>query len=147
MTDYQDILNRLTAPSRELDAEICVALRYVPEVHDALFVHYSKVSGGIYTLSYMSEKSLGLNTRGYALCPFITSSVDAALALLEAKLPGWRVYDIMQKTRSWEVTLQKLGGDFKGEGFRGEASTLPLAIIRAILRALVAVMVQEASHE
>lgn len=85
--------------------------------------------------------------------PPITSSIDAALALVEARLPGWKI----------SVFINHLTGHKKGEGARAElhspklgrktpegfrwpkvsavcyyAPTAPVAILIALLEALTA---------
>lgn len=78
--------------------------------------------------------------------PRYTASVDAALALVERKLPGW-----VCETLGQDATGRL--GEMKGIGWtaefsnglsthQGQAPTLPLAIILALLSAL-----KDSSHE
>lgn len=76
-------------------------------------------------------------TRVYeAHCPPLTSSIDAALALVERLLPGWGwqinigAYAILRppKATCWSSSLC----------FDGDAPTAPLAILKATVAALIA---------
>jgi hypothetical protein len=74
--------------------------------------------------------------------PRYTASVDAALVLVDAKLPGWG-FDLHRWPEGvvsgppWECELFEPGVIYKtGHGPTGEAATAPLAILAALLRAL-----------
>jgi len=66
-----------------------------------------------------------------AWCAY-TGSLDAALRLHEALLPGWRVHDFCQYPDRWHIVLN---GDTAPHFFHGEASTPARAWLLAVLRA------------
>jgi hypothetical protein len=77
--------------------------------------------------------------------PAYTASGDASLALVERKLPGWYFDHIgadavglpMQlKTVGWTVELSS-GHHLTLDIYQGQAPTLPLAILAAMLTALI----------
>lgn len=79
--------------------------------------------------------------------PRYTTSIDAALALLERVLPGWIVESMSQeaagtigalKAFGWcvEITDGSHAMNWKAGSPQGRAPTLPLAIILATLKAL-----------
>lgn len=72
--------------------------------------------------------------------PEYTRSVDAALALVERVLPGWRMEQIAWGAPKHGDTLimASIGNLQDGENYRsgdGLAATVPLAIILALLKA------------
>lgn len=62
-------------------------------------------------------------------------SLDAALRLHEALLPGWRVHDFSQYSTFWAVVLN---GDAPPHFFHGKAETPARSWLLAILRAVKA---------
>jgi hypothetical protein len=68
--------------------------------------------------------------------PHYTSSLDAALALVEAKLPGWDVRLTMQRRR--DFAFADISGPLNGVSRYAvaEAATPPLALLLALLDAL-----------
>jgi hypothetical protein len=68
-------------------------------------------------------------------CLRYTTSVDAALALIEAKLPGWGFSVTTKAGWSWACVNEP---DAKVEIVRGEAKTPALALCSALLAALIA---------
>ena len=85
----------------------------------------------------------------YDTAPPYTSSIDAALALKDRVLPGWRAcVDTGDPSRApstvrlpfahLEPNLDNDDGWAKAGPTRGQAATPPLAIIAAVLHALIA---------
>lgn len=134
MADLPTLLERVKGaegPDRELDADIEVALR----------------GGEIVQLQnrFTGEPLIGIrrpSTNHYGgfvndPCPPLTCSIDAALSLVEAKVPGW----------SWRIgnTLSRPNDVMHGGAFcllgtssrDVEAATAPLAILAALLTALI----------
>lgn len=109
------LLEGAEGPSPRLDNEICEALMGWPGKEWR-------------SIDYM--KTFGLA---------VTSSVDAAIALAEKVLPGWRNSSI--KTSEGEYAgyvwerQEAFGGDFHVEGVR---SSRAIALVLATLRALQA---------
>lgn len=77
--------------------------------------------------------------------PAYTSSIDAALALVERKLPGWTVANMSQQDdKNWYCELReghltsynRVAASTVSYGYR--PASLPLAILAALLAALVA---------
>jgi len=68
----------------------------------------------------------------------VTASVDAALALVERVLPGWK-YRLDQYPDRVECNLGqwRQGFGLYGDDFDGTALTAPLAILAALLTALI----------
>lgn len=67
--------------------------------------------------------------------PHYTSSLDAVLALVEEKLPGWHVA-IMGAGATWQADVHPLSGSFTLS--RGHSVTPALALLKAFLTALEA---------
>lgn len=77
-----------------------------------------------------------------AMAPILTASIDAALALVERKLPEWSWYlrgtpDGLSFGKLWSP-FSEPSGDFSGQ-----AMTPPLALLAALLTALIE---QEVDH-
>jgi hypothetical protein len=107
-------LSEATGGSRELDDAVDAALW--PE--SAKYRH-AALSRGDYTT--------------YPEPAPVTSSIDAALALVERKLPGWWV----QVSTHGIATIQRvLGGDQPAPRIRVTAATPALAICLCLIRAL-----------
>lgn len=128
------------AGSPELDAEICVALRYLPSVEipnlaegwewrweagdtfgDGPSVKLVAMRG--------KERGIGGITRKP---PPVSQSLDAAVALVEERLPGWQIWlTIWSPTKS---SVELIGPNLR-EYTSFEAPTAPLAILRALFAA------------
>lgn len=119
LTELREKVERASGPDRELDLSI-------------------------YALLDPAEPSLALHKLNRL--PAITASIDAALALVEQKLPGW-VWQLSKidgvpsraplpdcEASVWipSVRTQKL----RVERANGQGATPPLAILSALLRAL-----------
>lgn len=126
-TDRDDIASLLakvtaaTGPSHELDRLITEITGY-PNV-------YRNEDGSIPFTAIVAN---------------FTGSVDAALALVERLLPGWMVEHIgadavgapmAMKTIGWTVELGS-GHHLALDGPQGQAATLPIAILAALLTSL-----------
>lgn len=68
-----------------------------------------------------------------------TTSIDASIALMAAKLPDreWAGGDDRENRRCW-ATIDDDCWDEAMDRFRGFAKTVPLAILAALLKALIA---------
>jgi len=147
MGDLANLLERVTAatgPDRELDADLWWLLHH----HDAERYFNTGALGmpKRYPATLPIPAGLGRTAvRSYA--PSYTRSLDAALVLVERKLPGWTVANLSQQdNRTWFAELR--------EGFltsysravftqrTGPENRFPptpaLALIAALLRALIA---------
>lgn len=113
MTDLLERVLKLTGPDREVDRLLTEVLNY-PNV-------YRNDDG---TIPFTAE------------CARFTSSVDAALALVERVLPGWVVL-LDQYPDHWTVNLAEYrkGYGVWGDDFDATAKTAPLAILAALLTA------------
>ncbi len=76
--------------------------------------------------------------------PRYTASIDAALALMERKLPGWRI-SMDQMEDGWDTDLSEPGN--RSGVFNATRKTLPLAIILALLIALRSLRQSSSSNE
>lgn len=119
LTELREKVERAVGPDRELDLSI-------------------------YALLDPAEPSLALHKLNRL--PAITASIDAALALVETKLPGWSHHIHLHPDEA-HVDLYKLGDlvtqndqlyrpVVMGPFDAGPLPTLPLAILSALLRAL-----------
>jgi hypothetical protein len=72
------------------------------------------------------------------VCPAFTASIDAALALVERKLPGcrWYIGRNPEAKRECDATLEASNGTAGG----ADAPTAPLAILAALLDALALIV-------
>jgi hypothetical protein len=152
MDDLKDLLARVeisTGPDRELDAAIAVATLGTTSTEDDLIYHKAparddRCAPGTYWRK--SRSGMSLHTS-----PPYTSSLDAALALVEEKLPGNRLHmsnraldhedNLVDRPSCclWHDSLAEKSsrGSPWCEGDVHEGATLPLAVLSALLRALI----------
>jgi len=131
MTPLTDLLRRAegaSGPDRELDADILAAL-----------LDASRERGYRNANAMRSKGCADLPARDYwrRHGPLVTSSVDAALALVERVLPpAWVRLD------SWYDDSKKVAAILPkptpNEVAGGIGTTLPLAVLAALLKALIA---------
>ena len=138
MSDLMELLERVkaaTGPDRELDVALEVAFPYDTSISHS---HRPSSVRGKVTCRYNSGSSGTYGASRY------TASIDAALALVERRLPEWVVYDLSQNSRHagdpWGCTLAVFYGGNPSKN-RSAASgydypTAPLAILAALLSAL-----------
>lgn len=115
MTDLEKRLEEATGPDRELDARIYHFFGYI-EIADP-------------------KDWLGMTPHGepVSISP-LTASLDAALALVEERLPGWTMIcdaSAPEAGIDWELFEPKFGG----ERIKGTAPTHPLALLLALVKA------------
>ena len=115
-------LKAATGPDRELDADLATYLGY-PVIW--------KQANGTMDVFPVWKGPLGKEP-----CPRFTDSIDAALALVQEKLPprdGWRfnIVDIGEERVGFEVHKPEWPGSHYED-----APTAPLAILIALLTAL-----------
>lgn len=123
------LLERLegaTGPDRELDFALGKTLDHVPANAE-----WQGPEDGSLLLWPGTQEYPGVGT-----LPSYTASIDAALALVERVLPGWR--PSMQQSRAGQFDCYLHSKDETGwlRQSHGEAWTLPLAILIATLKAL-----------
>lgn len=141
LVELVERVTKATGPDREIDVAICLALSYIGCFPAPLNLRRSDDAGW---LDYEAdEDGDGRLVDCTDVAPELTASTDAALALVERKLPG--VWWIMSKGKLSEgealFACQLLFGADESLAIE-DADTLPLAIILALLRALSS---QEAS--
>ena len=126
LKELAEMLDAATGPSRGLDRAVGIALAGWTATTDqwgpALLVdgdRYPDTSGSAF--------------------PDITSSIDAALALVERMLPGWDW--ALQKTGKVSTCWLNPPGTHLGRTIH--AATAPIAILKALVAALIA---QEKNH-
>ncbi len=141
MSDLKELLELVenaTGPDREIDADLFVALinpEWVTSKKDPGFAAADK-------RSFWPEGKARYITRDCKPAPQYTASIDAAVALVERMLPGWSIE--MVRTRYCTVEMWKADEQgFFNSGRdpivrRTEGYTLPLAILAALLKALIA---------
>lgn len=119
-------LQGLTAPDREVDALICVALQYGgPNSEGATNVRRD---------SDWDEDDLIFEVNGEPSCtriPELTASLDATVALCERVLPGWDGFAPINATG--EAWVWPAGG--MSRGHRANGPTPAIALLIAILTA------------
>jgi hypothetical protein len=135
MNDLQELLERVknaTEHNRELDADIATALGFKIEWKMA---------------NYIMELRPVIDwpPHGREPCPQFTASIDAALALVERKLPGWAYAIIHEEGRGNVAYVHNNQSAFEGWSTRPNpnrrwhevrAATPALAILAALLSAL-----------
>lgn len=145
LSGLRERIKAATGPDRKIDCEIEAAI-----IHRERFV---VVPPPFYDPErYFCNPDPSVDWIGYDLlntAPRYTASIDAALALVERMLPGWKWGVSSIAVRTGEKTAE--GYPRYGEGFRahvtavsalrpmpsiGEAPTAPLAILLALLTAL-----------
>jgi hypothetical protein len=123
MTNLQELLERVekaTGEDRQLDGDILKAL-----IHPNADMRHD---GDAYWLPDVEMH--GFET------PYYTSSIDAALSLVEEKLPGWG-YDLHGGGADRKIYVTLWHADEKSRFLNGRGATLPLALLNALLRALI----------
>lgn len=131
MSDYQSLIERvegLSGPSLDVSGEICVALQYVgPFAPNPKNVTIDNDDPG--WLLYELDGEECTDT-----IPSLTSSIDAALSLVERKLPD--AYPKFEKSggTSWHAWI--MDEPEAEQGYYGINSSPALAILAALLRAL-----------
>lgn len=141
MTDISKLIERVekaTGPDRELDCRIAYTLDFSVDGMGNSFRDFCDVFerdwAEISRRAEMHQSILSHNL------PRVTASIDSALALLERVRPGW-VCDTLGQDATGTL------GDMRGIGWtaefsnglqscQGQAPTLPLAIILALLLSL-----------
>ena len=146
MTRYDDILARLRAaagPDRGLDGRIAYSLGWrfnglLRGIEDPKFDkwegfggHWHQPGGAFCRVDQSFDGDL------WPEPPEWTASIDAALALVAEKLPGWRPQFRRDPSR-WFAAICKPGPVRAGCVVRGFAQTAPLAILIALFEALKA---------
>jgi hypothetical protein len=134
MTDLEQLAKRVgeaKGADRELDADLMVALCGARRVDDYSFYGPNEEH---WSFGENEDESTAWN----GPLPYLTASLDRALALVEAKLPGW----------SWGVSgatkplCDALLYEPSMRGFKqkvkASAATPPLALLSALLSALQA---------
>jgi hypothetical protein len=139
LTDLLARIEKADGPDRKMDARIHVALcQPGPADGDdarrfrmpARNMDYEDVERGHYWYVQRSGKSLHR-------APYYTASLDAAIALVEAKLPGWGWSVGHSDGYLPEGTLYAKEGPRFGVS-HSKAETPALALLSALLRALIA---------
>jgi len=112
-----------TGPDRELDRDLAVAIG-----------GYERVEMHPHFMRETTTNRVGWYGR---MAPFYTSSIDAALALVERVLPGaqWEITNLYGAAKA-ELPLNH--GDGSVQGAWREDGNVPLAILAATCRALLA---------
>lgn len=126
MTKYADIIERLEKAEdfdRDLDRDIGLAL---------MGWRYEEVEG-FGQMIYIPDENAYYPDHPGSLTQSITASVDAAIALVEKTLPDAAIllgYGQDELTKPWARISVPFGSS--------DGATLPLAILRALFRALEA---------
>ena len=123
LSELLERVEKATGPDREMDARICAAIDFREDW----------MKGDTTPLMWRSNGhvSMGKNGPGYRT-PEITASLDAALALVNEKLPGcqWTV----EPGLCWIRVLTANDVD----EFQGASACTPIAVLSALLRTLIA---------
>ena len=92
---------------RQLDADICVAARYIPACENAKNIKASN-AGGAYLIYDDYGSICGVNSGTFA--PHLTSSLDAIRALMIARLEGYWVHT-RDNPKQLRARVEVLTGD------------------------------------
>lgn len=139
MSDLSSLLKRVeaaTGPDRELDAAIHVALsRTIATDDDLIYFSVPTKEDRCAPGTYWRKSRSGMSLRTSDL---YTSSLDASLALVEEMLPGAE-YQIstLYGIADVELPLNYAQSECIGRA-RREDGDVPLAVLSALLRALIA---------
>ena len=150
MSDVKALIERVEAasgPDRDLDIAIERAL-----LPDSKFIGLCDADPEKYEITYGEGEhywSVSINAGGFSAnwpLPKRTASLDASIALVERVTPDWwieglgekrtpikLVHDVHEPTGKWFARLQHWEG---GRLKEAEATTLPLAVLLALLRAI-----------
>jgi hypothetical protein len=136
LTELREKVERATGTDREIDALIAVVL-------DGYFVLPAKFEGDGPRYGYIDTEGAEVipGHAGDMLVRKYTSSIDAALALAERKLPGWTwsvdIHDRVEgNANGWAWARLATPNSLDFTTHRATAPTPPLAILSALLRAL-----------
>lgn len=143
MSDLAKLQRRLTAATgsdRELDGALWLVLDPEPALARCSFKGM-KYAGHVHT---KAEKNAHVISAATHSSPLYTSSIDAALGLVEKMLPGWGATLVtdppsvcLRQSTQDEIAVFRRTGYFKTRGNEIiEGETLPLAILAAMLAAL-----------
>ncbi|KLK91377.1 hypothetical protein AA309_19950 [Microvirga vignae] len=131
MSKLSELLKRIEAaegPDRELDYEIWAALHGWKIKHNGMARFFQTPDG------HDSVRALR--------APKLTSSLDAAIALLERMLPGWHYEMACKMTRPfphYTTMLTNQWASYAAPRFTGQSeSNQALALLSALLSALIA---------
>jgi len=136
MSQLEELLERIRAAKgadREIDGDIAAAFEIAPS-------HLPRVTD--VGRSWLWADFVPPDDWETWEAPAFTASIDAALALVERVLPGWRL-TLRQMSSQWRATMMDAGcspGMTLMLGFSTAefAPTAPLAILAALLSALIA---------
>jgi hypothetical protein len=139
ISELRERVEAATGADRELDALICVALHYTGDPkfqppRERRWVADPRGFGAVYPLPEQIGTGIDHGSIGDFICPSLTASLDAAIALVEKMLTGQDVL-VGRISGKW---LAEIGprDSFKFE--RAYAPTPALALIAALLKALEA---------
>lgn len=126
-------LESATGPDRELDGMIWKVVD-PSEFDRQCSFRGMKYAGHVHT---KAEKAAHIARAAGYYSPAYTASLDAALALVGEKLPGWSVVLRIEHSEKF-ANLWAPGTDPNGGGvcFQSYAATPPLAVLLALFRAL-----------
>ncbi|MAN77825.1 MAG: hypothetical protein CML24_11680 [Rhizobiales bacterium] len=133
-------VEKATGPNYNLEVEIAYVTGFWPEDRIERVV---RSENGAFTVWFSNDGP------SLPLPPNSTASIDAALALVERVLPGWthghqkfpdgEVFN----SGGYQFFVAEDDADLDSGYASGEAPTLPLAVLAAMLKALIA---QEAAN-
>lgn len=129
MTDLSSLIERLQKaekPRRDLDVEIMNAVDPRSPDEKRLF------GGKVYPVAWGSVGQICDQIRYFVEAPFLTSSIDAAVALAERVLPNWQINLSIFHDSLAEASF----GNREAPHARSQAPKPALAICLATLRAL-----------
>jgi len=123
-----DRLSKLDGPDRGLDAEICILLQYGGE--------NSEGAVNVRTDPEWDDNDLLFEINEEGCCnpiPELTDSVDAAIALSESVLPGyrWSAGFSRHVPHNAQIWVASGSGYYEGESDANRAIAICIAILRA----------------
>lgn len=122
-------LEAATGPDIELNADICIAVSYIPNIENPINVRRSEW--------FDDDPMLDYELNNEPCCddiPFLTSSIDAGAALAASVLPTWSYFLDSQENAA---TLFPPRWPFD-ESAEAAHKSMPIALCLALCRALLA---------
>lgn len=136
LTSIIEKLEKAEGPSRDLDVEIMNALAPRSPDEKRLF------DGKVYPATWGAVGQVCDHIRYFVEAPFLTSSTDAAVSVLNEALPGWfwRCGSTPLFPNGWAfISRTDANNALPGDEFAcsdGKAATPAIALVLATLRAL-----------
>lgn len=147
LTALQERLEKATGPDRALDLAV---QRWLYESGDGVLMPHNWSAGDWITLGEDGEfvevwRGNGPMSTGDRYLPRYTADLNAVIALVERKLPGWRIENIaewdnevLRARGPWMAQLRRRGTAELFEADSYHSPTPALALLKAFVAVLIA---------